>query len=99
MLKRGHPWVYADALRDHPAAPPGAQALLLDNKKGREIARGFYDAGSKLAFRGCSAVPDEPLDDDWAERRLRRALRLRQILFGPQTTGFRLFNGEGDGLP
>jgi 23S rRNA (cytosine1962-C5)-methyltransferase len=99
LLKRGHPWVYADALRDHPAAPPGAQALLLDNKKGQEIARGFYDAGSKLAFRACSTEPDEVLNDAWAERRLRRALRLRQFLFDSQTTGFRLFNGEGDGLP
>lgn len=98
-LKRGHPWVYAEALRQLPSASPGAQAILLDNKKGREVAKGFYDAKSKLAFRVCSVEPDEALDNIWAEGRLRRALRLRQLLFDGQTTGFRLFNGEGDGLP
>ncbi len=38
-IKRGHPWVFAEALRRRPPAPPGAQALLLDHKKGRKIAR------------------------------------------------------------
>lgn len=99
LLKRGHPWVYAEALRQLPPTSPGAQAILLDNKKGREVAKGFYDASSKLAFRACSVEPDEALDDAWAEGRLRRALNLRQLLFNEETTGFRLFNGEGDGLP
>ncbi len=96
-IKRGHPWVFAAALRRRPPAPPGAQALLL--KKGREIARGFYDARSPLAFRVCVAEPGQSLDDCWAEKRLKRALDMRQTLFDKTTTGFRLFNGEGDGLP
>jgi 23S rRNA (cytosine1962-C5)-methyltransferase len=99
ILKRGHPWVFANALRRRPAAPPGAHAVLLANKKGREIAKGFYDASSPLAFRVCTLEPAEPLDDAWAQQRMKRALTLRQLLFDNQTTGFRLFNGEGDGLP
>lgn len=98
-IKRGHPWIFAEALRQRPPAPPGAPALLLDNKKGREVARGFYDPQSPLAFRVCTAEPSEPLDERWAENRLARALALRQAVVDPQTTGFRLFNGEGDGLP
>jgi 23S rRNA (cytosine1962-C5)-methyltransferase len=98
-LKRGHPWVFADALRQRPPAPPGAQALLLDNKKGREIARGFYDDRSPLAFRVCTVKPGQVLDNRWAQKKLERALGLRRILFDETTTGFRLFNGEGDGLP
>ncbi|HEX9923357.1 MAG TPA: class I SAM-dependent rRNA methyltransferase [Anaerolineae bacterium] len=98
-LKRGQPWVFADALRELPPAPPGTPAILLDNKKGREIARGFYDANSPLAFRACTVEPDQPLDDDWAAAGLARALALRQALFDEATTGYRLCNGEGDGLP
>jgi 23S rRNA (cytosine1962-C5)-methyltransferase len=99
-LKRGHPWVYADALRHRPDAPPGSPAVLLDKKGNREIARGFYDARSPLAFRACTVEPGQPLDDTWADRRFRRALALRRILFDPATTtAYRLFNGEGDGLP
>jgi 23S rRNA (cytosine1962-C5)-methyltransferase len=73
--------------------------VLLDHKKGLEIARGFYDTQSKLAFRVCSVEPGEVLDERWAQQRLQQALCLRQMLFGEDTTGFRLFNGEGDGLP
>lgn len=98
-VKRGHPWVFAEALRQLPPAPPGTQAVLLDNKKGREIGRGFYDPRSPLAFRVCTTEPGETLNAHWAETRLARALTLRQTLFDEQTSGFRLFNGEGDGLP
>ncbi|MBE7556341.1 MAG: class I SAM-dependent rRNA methyltransferase [Anaerolineales bacterium] len=98
-IKRGHPWVYAEALRQLPPAPPGAPALLLDNKKGREIARGFYDPHSPLAFRVCTTAPGEKLNERWAQKRFERALALRRMLFDRRTTGFRMFNGEGDGLP
>lgn len=98
-LKRGHPWVFAEALRQRPAARPGSPAILLDNRKGREIARGFYDPGSPLAFRACTVEPGEAVDEAWAQHRFEQALSWRQLLFDETTTGFRLFNGEGDGLP
>lgn len=99
MIKRGHPWVYAEALRELPRAPAGASAVLLDNKKGREIARGYYDPGCPLAFRACTAEDRVRLDDRWAERQFTRALDLRRRSFGPSTTGYRILNGEGDEVP
>lgn len=98
-LKRGHPWVFAEALRELPPARPGSRAILLDNNKGREIAQGFYDPHSPLAFRACTLDQGETPDDRWAAERLNRALALRRTLFDASTTGFRLLNGEGDGLP
>ena len=99
-LKRGNPWVFADALRARPEAPPGTQAVLLDNRRGRPVARGFYDPTSPLAFRACSVEEGTVLDDAWAQQRFEIAWTLRRGLFIPDdTTGFRLFNGEGDGLP
>ena len=98
-LKRGNPWVFADALRARPDAPPGTQAVLLDNKRGRAVARGFYDPTSPLAFRACDVENGVMLDDAWAEQRFENAWVLRRSLFSPGTTGFRLFNGEGDGVP
>ena len=98
-IKRGHPWVFAEALRHLPPAAPGSPATLLDNKKGREIARGFYDPTSPLALRICTIESNESLDEAWAQRRFELALTLRKSLFDQRTTAFRLFNGEGDGLP
>lgn len=106
VIKRGNAWVFRDSLRDCPAAPAGAQAILLDSKRGRVIARGFYDSDGPIAFRACDVdQPEQPLDDDWADRTLHRAWQLRRRLFLDQvqadsrTTAFRLFSGEGDGLP
>ena len=97
-LRRGHPWVFADALRDLPPAPPGAPALLHDGR-GRPLARGFYDASSPLAFRACTALPGQAVDESWAQARLEQAMALRRACLDEDTSGYRLLNGEGDGLP
>lgn len=98
-IKRGHPWVYADALRDLPRASAGSAAVLLDNRKGQPVALGFYDPESPLAFRVCETDGQRKLDQRWAESRLNEARRLRQSLFDQTTTGYRLLNGEGDSVP
>ncbi len=108
-LKRGHPWVFADALRERPAAPAGSLALLHDTR-GNPLALGMYDPGPTLCFRACAVEPahesglsgERPaleLNDAWVTTQLERALSLRRALLGEDTTGYRLLNGEGDGLP
>ena len=42
-IKRGHCWVYRDALRELPVTPSGIPAVLYDNRGGREIGCGYYD--------------------------------------------------------
>ncbi len=98
-LKRGHPWVYRDALKELPAAPAGFPAVLSHGKRS-VVSRGFYDPQSPLAFRSC-AVDGEELDETWARGRLERAAGLRLRLFGTggETTAYRVLNGEGDGVP
>lgn len=101
VIKRGHAWVYADALRVMPDVSPGTPAILLDNRGGREIGRGFLDPDGPIALRICSTQTNSPLTSSWAENTMQQALSLRESMFAPydQTNAFRLFNGEGDGLP
>jgi 23S rRNA (cytosine1962-C5)-methyltransferase len=98
-VKRGHSWIYRDALRNSPKTKPGVSAVLLDNRGGREIGRGYYDPEGKIALRICSTKRGESLNDCWAGDRMLQALLLRKRLFDDNTTAYRLFNGEGDGLP
>jgi 23S rRNA (cytosine1962-C5)-methyltransferase len=74
-------------------------AILLDNRGGREIGRGFYDPDGSIALRVCSTQRGEQLNDVWAADRMQRAIALREALFSEDTNAYRLFNGEGDGLP
>lgn len=98
-LKRGNPWVFQDALASTPDLPAGTHVALAD-KTGKVLGKGFYDPFSSLAFRMCALGPRQYLDDTWALKRLELAMELRSALIDPTvTTGYRLFNGEGDGIP
>ncbi|PNW79253.1 hypothetical protein CHLRE_09g407900v5 [Chlamydomonas reinhardtii] len=98
-VKRGHPWIFPEVLRELPRAPAGSLALL-KTADGEILAKGYYDPASKLAFR-TFALQKDKLDESLIAARLGRAAALRDALFAPfdQTNGFRLINGEGDGLP
>jgi len=98
-VRRGHPWIYADALRDAPTGAPGDLAILED-KSGKTLAQGYVDPTSSLSFRVCAQGPGERADDAWATEMIERAISLRERLFEDgQTTGYRVIHGEGDGLP
>jgi 23S rRNA (cytosine1962-C5)-methyltransferase len=96
-ILRGHPWIFADSLREVPKASAGSLGLLR-TKDGKVIAQGIYDPGSHLAFRVCAVNP-ERLNDELLERRILRALEMRELWCPPATNGYRIFNGEGDLLP
>ncbi|MEC9071964.1 MAG: class I SAM-dependent rRNA methyltransferase [Myxococcota bacterium] len=98
-LRRGHPWVFRDALKRPPSGAPGDIAELSD-KRGKVVARGYVDTSSALSFRACTAAPREALDDAWAHGRFKAAWDLREMIRASgETTGYRLFAGEGDSLP
>ncbi|MBC7785617.1 MAG: class I SAM-dependent rRNA methyltransferase [Burkholderiales bacterium] len=101
MLKQGYPWIYRDWLKELPAAPPGSRAVVWD-KDDKLLAFGMYDPAGPLAVRVCG-VDGEKLNDDLIAARFEAAISLRRGVFDQfsdaPTNGYRLFNGEGDGLP
>lgn len=96
-LKQGFPWIFKDWLAETPDAPAGSRALVRD-KEGKLFAFGMYDPKSPIAVRVC-ALEKEQLDDALVLQRLYAACQLRKQVIGKDTNGFRLINGEGDGLP
>ncbi len=78
---------------------PGATVLVRD-RRGRPVGRGFYNPRAEVAVRIVTEDPAEALDRAFVERRVREAQRLRtDVLRVPETTdAFRLVNSEGDGL-
>ncbi len=98
-LKRGDPWIFSDALARVPKVPPGTH-VTVEDRRGKPVARGFVDPASPLAVRVCEPRPNARLDESWARARLEAAAALRRaVVARPHTTGYRLVNGEGDGLP
>ncbi len=96
-IKRGHVWIYSDAI-DRVKAPSGTVAILVD-KRGERIASGIYSPEHAIPLRIFRTTPPLTIDDAWLAERLTQAYQLRSNFFDSQTTGYRLAAGEGDLVP
>ncbi|MEE2751111.1 MAG: class I SAM-dependent rRNA methyltransferase [Myxococcota bacterium] len=93
-VSRGHPWVYRDGLRG--SAEVGSVVTLRD-PRGGNVGWGLFDEGP-IAVRVLGRESVEPLSK-LISRRLSQADALRTRTIGADTTGYRVVNGAGDGLP
>jgi 23S rRNA (cytosine1962-C5)-methyltransferase len=94
--QKGHPWIFRDDLESIQDADPGA-LVVLETKKGRFLAQGFYSDRSKIAFRLVSRS-SEDLDARFWKSRIEEAHRYRQRVV-TDTNAYRLIYGESDGFP
>lgn len=109
-VRKGHPWVFAGSVRSVDAAGPPPQAGdvgVVFDRKGRFLAVGLYDPDDPICLRVLHAGSPMKVGTDLFAQRLRGAMERRQPLLrsrpgeanGGETNGFRVLNGEGDGLP
>jgi 23S rRNA (cytosine1962-C5)-methyltransferase len=101
-IRRGHPWVYRNALGRSDEIESG-EVVDVFTRDGRRLARGYWDAGSAIAVRVLeSGGPGHRFSaaDALVRRRLREALDRRLAnLDLQQTNAFRWVHGEADLLP
>jgi 23S rRNA (cytosine1962-C5)-methyltransferase len=101
-IRRGHPWLYRDAL----IAPEGlgdGDVVEVRTRDGRPIARGYWDAASPIAVRILeSGGPGHRFADahELVSERLVAALDRRLVRLDlMRTNAFRWVHGEADLLP
>ena len=94
-----HPWVLDSAvLRVHGEPTDGAVVDVVTHD-GNFIARGLWNASSRIRVRLYSFVQDQALDEVFWDARIENAVGLRQQLgLLSKKTGCRLINSEGDNL-
>lgn len=102
-IQDGHPWVFSGAIESERGDPQAPAAQVFDSA-GRRLGSGFYSAASQIRVRMLAGDPllNQPgnaVDAGYFEARLRTAQAWRQRLLPAATTGYRLLNAEGDGLP
>jgi 23S rRNA (cytosine1962-C5)-methyltransferase len=107
QVRGGHPWVFDSAVRSaRPVggAPveqtrPGDLAVVFDDRR-RFVAVGLWDPESPIRIRVLHRGSSRPIDGSWFRERIDEAAARRDALeASPDTTGYRLVNGENDGLP
>jgi len=97
-VRRGHPWLYRDALAASDSIADGAVVEVLD-RGGRRLATGFWDANGPIAVRVLSLEPVSDVAALVRERLGGAWQRRRAALDLTRTNAFRLVHGEADALP
>lgn len=94
-----HPWIFSGAIDSIQGDPQGGDIVTVTDKKGRFLARGYWNAKSQIQVR-ILTWQDEPIDETWWRKMLKRAIEGRAIRSGESTTNaYRLINAESDFIP
>ena len=96
-VREGHPWIFSGAVArlEGPAEAPLARVF---DAKGRPLGLGLHSPRSQIRVRMLGAGV-EAAGRPFFAARIAEALTLREAVLPPETTGYRLLNAEGDGVP
>ncbi len=99
MVRGGHPWLFANSVREQNRDGETGELAVIFDRKDRFLAVGLFDSDSPIRVRVLHAGKPCAIDADWWRKRAADAADRRKGMFDRQTTGYRLINGESDGWP
>ncbi|WP_102026696.1 class I SAM-dependent rRNA methyltransferase [Salirhabdus sp. Marseille-P4669] len=97
--KSGFPLITSDALINGQVLKEEGTIIKLTDEKGNFIGKGYYGKQNKGLGWILTNKEDQPFNQAFFVTKITNALNHRKQLFAdPNTTAFRIFNGEGDGV-
>ena len=99
IVRGGHPWIFADSVREQNREGTAGELAVIYDRKDKFLAVGLFDPDSPIRVRVLHTGKPVTLDAAWWAARLDATVRRRDGWFDPDTTGYRLINGESDGWP
>lgn len=98
-IKKGYPLILKEAIINPDALREEGSIIRLIDRNRKFVAKGYYGNQNKGIGWVLTRKEDEEIDFDFFESKIAAALARREALFAdPETTAFRVFNGEGDGI-
>ena len=98
-IRAGQPVIPKDAVRNPSLFGTEGTLLRLQDPSGNYVATGYHGLQNKGAGWVLSRNEQEIIDKAFFSRKIREAADRRKAFFeNPDTTAFRVFNGEGDGI-
>ncbi len=96
---RSHPWLFDRAITSQShEGKAGDIAIVFDHKR-RFLAAGLYDPDSPIRVKLLQHNEPAKIDRAFLHAKIRQAIDLRAPIDSAITNGYRLINGENDGLP
>ena len=98
-LKAGYPLITEDTIQNVKVDASEGSLIELVDENNRFLARGYYGIQNKGRGWILSRNQQEEFNATFFESKIQKAMNHRTVLYkDPQTTAFRVFNGEGDGI-
>jgi len=95
-----HPWVFSGAFKSIPDGIKSGEPVELISERGDFLALGYFNSYSQITVRIWGYDRHEKVDSAFFYRRITRALDIRKkFVESPETSSYRLINGESDLLP
>ena len=98
-LRAGHPWLFADSIREENRAGRLGELAVIFDRNDKFLAIGLFDPESPIRVRVLHTGKPATIHTAWWQARLQQTLARREGLFDAQTNGYRCINGESDGWP
>lgn len=98
-LKAGYPLITEDATQNLSDIKTEGTVIVLVDDQNRFLGRGYYGRQNKGRGWVLTKNQQEVIDQPFFEKKLKQAFECRHSFFkDSDTTAFRVFNGEGDGI-
>ncbi|MEC1799562.1 class I SAM-dependent rRNA methyltransferase [Bacillus mojavensis] len=98
-IKKGYPLIEKEALTGSAGHVKEGDLIDVVSESGEFLARGYYGLQNKGVGWTLTRNKNEHIDQTFFLSKLTKAVHARASLFAaPDTTAFRIFNGEGDGI-
>ncbi|MGE7544520.1 MULTISPECIES: class I SAM-dependent rRNA methyltransferase [Sporosarcina] len=98
-LKKGYPLILKDAVMTSEVHAEEGSLLRLTDRYHKFLAKGYYGKQNKGIGWVLTDNENEEIDFDFFDKKMTTAFERRvSYMEDPDTTAFRLFNGEGDGI-
>jgi len=98
-VRKEHPWLYAESIRSQNRAGDSGDVAVIVDRARKVMALGLWDLESPIRVRVLHRGGPRPIDRAFFAERLTAALPARAHFETEDTTGWRVANGESDGLP
>lgn len=99
QIQKGYPLLLQEAVMNPEVLTTEGSILRIVDRNRRFIAKGYYGIQNKGVGWVLTRNEEEAIDFRFFESKIAAAIKRRESFFNDeQTTAFRVFNGEGDGI-
>ncbi|NIS82799.1 MAG: methyltransferase domain-containing protein [Anaerolineales bacterium] len=99
-VQRRHPWIYSGAVEEVIGYPGLGETVDVLDQAGTWLARAAYSPNSNIRARIWTWNPEEAVDDQFFERKIKAAILSRiSLAEDTDTNAYREIHAESDGIP